>query len=166
MEGFQLWLNLPAADKMRAPWYRDFPADEIPEAMAPGLRVRVIAGQSLGVAGAMQRAVTEPLFLDVQLDPGAAFAQPLPAGHNAFVYVYRGALQVGDTAVPRQRMAIFANRPEADGVAFTAGAEGARAILVAGRPLNEPIAQYGPFVMNTNEQIFQAVDDFRRGVLA
>ena len=166
MEGFQLWLNLPARDKMREPWYRDIPAHEIPEAAAPGVRVRVIAGQALGVAGAMQREVTEPLFLDLHLEPGAAFEQPLPAGHNAFVYVYRGALRIAGTPVPQQRMAILANAPQADGVVLSADAAGARAILIAGRPLNEPIAQHGPFVMNTQQEIFQAVADFQAGRLA
>ncbi|GAB4035312.1 MAG: pirin family protein [Rubrivivax sp.] len=164
MEGFQLWLNLPARDKMRDPWYRDIPAAEIPEATAPGARVRVIAGAALGTSGAMRRDVTEPLFLDLHLEPGAALTQPLPPGHNAFVCVYRGALDIAGTAVTVQRMAILRNG--ADGVALRAGPAGARAILVAGAPLNEPIAQYGPFVMNTHEQIVQAVDDFRRGVLA
>ncbi len=166
MEGFQLWLNLPARDKMREPWYRDIPAPEIPLVEADGVQVRVIAGEALGTAGAMQREVTEPIFVDVELAPGARFALPLPAGHNAFVYVYREQLRIGDTEVPSERMAILANQAGTDGVELEAGADGAKAILVAGRPLNEPIAQYGPFVMNTNEQIFQAVDDYRRGVLA
>jgi redox-sensitive bicupin YhaK (pirin superfamily) len=166
MEGFQLWLNLPARSKMRDPWYRDIPSAEIPEVRGPGVRLRVIAGQAMGVAGAVQRDATEPLFLDLHLEPGASVGQPLPAGHNAFVYVYRGGLDIAGTAVPARRMAILANRPEADGVVATASPDGARAILVAGRPLNEPIAQYGPFVMNSNEEIFQAVEDFRRGALA
>jgi redox-sensitive bicupin YhaK (pirin superfamily) len=166
MEGFQLWLNLPSADKLRAPWYRDLPSAEIPELKLPGAVVRVIAGRAGDVAGAMQRDHTEPLFLDLHLESGASFEHALPAAHNAFVYVYRGALDIGGTAVPQQRMAMLANRPGADGVRVTAGAEGARAILVAGAPLNEPIVQYGPFVMNTKAQIFQAVEDFRRGVLA
>jgi quercetin 2,3-dioxygenase len=166
MAGFQLWLNLPARDKMRAPDYRDFPAAAIPQAQAPGVLVRVIAGHALGVAGAMQRELTQPLFLDIELQAGAHFNQPLPAGHNAFVYVDRGTMSVAGTALPAQRMAILANDPAADGVALQGGPDGGRAILVAGAPLNEPIAQYGPFVMNTQAQIFQAVDDFRRGVLA
>jgi redox-sensitive bicupin YhaK (pirin superfamily) len=166
MEGFQLWLNLAAADKMRDPWYRDIPTGDLPEAHAEGATVRVIAGQALGVAGAVQRDRTEPLFLDLHLDAGASLALPLDAGHNAFVYVYRGELALGDTKVAAQRMAILANDAAADGVALAAGPEGARAILVAGQPLNEPIAQHGPFVMNTNEQLVQAVEDFRRGVLA
>jgi redox-sensitive bicupin YhaK (pirin superfamily) len=166
MEGFQLWLNLPARSKMCEPWYRDIAADAVPEWQGGGATVRVIAGSSHGVQGAMQREATEPLYLDVHLAPGASFAQPLPAAHNAFVYVYRGDLSVGDAAVRRQRMAILANTPGSDGVALRAGAEGARAILIAGRPLGEPIAQYGPFVMNTHQEIVLAVDDFRAGKLA
>ncbi|MBX3635862.1 MAG: pirin family protein [Rubrivivax sp.] len=167
MEGFQLWLNLPAKDKMREPWYRDIASDQIPEWQGEGVTARVIAGSSHGVAGAVQREGTEPLYLDLHLAPDARFEQPLPAGHNAFVYVYRGDfLLVGDAAVRRQRMAILANAPGSDGIVLQAGPQAARAILVAGRPLNEPIAQYGPFVMNTQQEIFQAVEDFRAGRLA
>lgn len=166
MEGFQLWLNLPAADKMRAPWYRDIASEQIPEWHGDGVTARVIAGATHGVQGAVQREHTEPLYLDLHLAPGARFAQPLPAPHNAFVVVYRGSATVGDTEVRTRRMAILANTPGSDGIALAAGPEGARAILVAGRPLGEPIAQYGPFVMNTNEQIFQAVQDFQAGRLA
>ena len=166
MEGFQLWLNLPARDKLCEPWYRDIPSGEIPEAQAEGVRVRVIAGQALGVQGAMQREATAPTYLDLHLEPGARFDQALPPAHNAFVYVYRGSLTVADTEVPRQRMAILANTPGSDGVVLTAGPEGARAVFIAGQPLNEPIAQYGPFVMNTNQEIYQAVEDFRAGRLA
>jgi redox-sensitive bicupin YhaK (pirin superfamily) len=167
MEGFQLWLNLPARDKMCTPWYRDIPANEIPELQtAEGVTVRIIAGSSQGVAGAMQREATQPLYLDLHFPPGASFAQPLPAEHNAFVYVYRGEVLVAGQAVPQQRMAILANTPSSDGVQLQAGAEGGRALLIAGRPLNEPIAQYGPFVMNSNEEIFKAVEDFNAGRLA
>ncbi len=167
MEGFQLWLNLPARDKMRAPWYRDIPAAEIPRLLTDaGVEVRVIAGASHGVPGAMQREVTQPLYLDLHLPPDAHFEQELPAAHNAFVYVYRGKLLIAGQAVARQRMAILANTAGANGVQLQAGSEGARAILIAGRPLNEPIAQYGPFVMNSNEEIFQAVEDFQAGRLA
>jgi redox-sensitive bicupin YhaK (pirin superfamily) len=166
MEGFQLWLNLPARDKMCPPWYRDIPAAEIPQAQAQGVTVRVIAGQALGVPGAMQRETTAPTYLDLHLAAGARFTQALPDDHNAFVYVYRGEVSVGEVAVPRQRMAILANTPGADGVSLMAGPQGARAILVAGRPLGEPIAQYGPFVMNTQEEIYRAVEDFRAGRLA
>jgi redox-sensitive bicupin YhaK (pirin superfamily) len=170
MEGFQLWLNLPARDKMQPPGYRDIAPQDIPEYCAPGLTVRVIAGQSQGVSGAVVRPATEPLFLDLHLAPDAVFTQPLAPEHNALVYVYRGALAVGgegaETEVPLQRMAILANTPGSDGLRIAAGAQGARAVLIAGRPLGEPIAQYGPFVMNTHAEIVQAVEDFRAGRLA
>jgi redox-sensitive bicupin YhaK (pirin superfamily) len=167
MEGFQLWLNLPAKDKMCAPWYRDIPNAEIPLLRtAAGVDVAVIAGASHGVSGAMQREATQPLYLDVTLPPGVVFEQPLPAQHNAFVYVYRGALDINGKAVSRGRMAVFANTPGSDGVRLVGGAEGARAIVIAGQPLGEPIAQYGPFVMNNQAQIIEAVEDFRAGRLA
>jgi hypothetical protein len=151
---------------MCAPWYRDIPSTEIPEwRTSEGVTVRVIAGHSHGVAGAMQREATRPLYLDLNLPAGAVFEQPLPQEHNAFVYVYRGELSIAGQAVPRQRMAILANNPCSDGLRLLGGADGARAILIAGQPLNEPIAQYGPFVMNSNEEIFQAVEDFRAGRL-
>ena len=166
MEGFQLWLNLPARDKMREPWYRDIADTEVPEWRGPGVTARVIAGRAQGVAGAVQREGTEPLYLDLHLEAGARFEQPLAAAHNAFVVIYRGELDVGDSVVRERRMAILANTPDSDGVVLQAGPAGARAILVAGRPLKEPIAQYGPFVMNTQQEIFQAVEDFRAGRLA
>jgi len=171
MEGFQLWLNLPARSKMREPWYRDIRPDEVPAWQGEGVHVRVIAGATHGVTGAMQREHTEPLYLDIRLEPGAAFEQPLPATHNAFVYVYRGELAIGDAVVRSQRMAILANTPGSDGVRLVGGpggpgSTGTRAILVAGRPLGEPIAQYGPFVMNTHAELIQAVEDFRAGRLA
>ncbi len=170
MEGFQLWLNLPARDKMVPAWYRDIPAGDIPHWRAPGVDVGVIAGTAgsgpQAVAGAMQREHTEPLYLDIALEPGARFEQPLPPGHHAFVYVYRGEARVGDTAVPSQRMAILAQDGEADGVVLgAAGGQPVRALLIAGKPLREPIAQYGPFVMNSQNEIFQAVEDFRAGRL-
>ncbi|WBS05456.1 pirin family protein [Pseudoduganella sp. SL102] len=165
MEGFQLWLNLPAKDKLMQPWYRDFKAAEIPAFTTPeGATVRVIAGTSHGVTGAVTRDVTEPLYLDVELPAGTTFSQRLPAGHNAFLYPYRGSVTVAGKAVAERSMAILANDAEADGVTVTATAA-ARFILIAGRPLNEPIAQYGPFVMNTQQEIHQAVQDFRAGLL-
>jgi quercetin 2,3-dioxygenase len=163
MEGFQLWLNLPARDKMRDPWYRDIQSADVPEWRGAGVLARVIAGSTHGVQGAVQRDGTEPLYLDLHLDAGASFEQPLPESHNAFVYVYRDALRIGEQDVPLQRMAILRN--SGDGVCITAGSDGARAILIAGQPLKEPIVQYGPFVMNTQREIFKAVEDFRAGRL-
>lgn len=169
MEGFQLWLNLPAKDKMREPWYRDIQGEEIPEyTTAEGVHVRVIAGESHGIEGAVRRAHTEPLYLDITLPPGAEFAQPLPDDHNALVYVFRESLWVAGSEVPTRRMAILANDAGSDGVVLRAGATNhspARALLIAGKPLHEPIAQYGPFVMNTQEEVKQAVHDFQNGKL-
>lgn len=165
MEGFQLWLNLPARDKMNPPWYRDIAHAELPKfTTAEGVAVTVIAGESHGVTGAVTREATAPTYLDLHLPAGTRFEQALPASHNAFVYVYRGAVSLGGQAVPVQRMAILANEPGADGVRIEAS-EDARVLLIAGQPLGEPIAQYGPFVMNTEAEIYQAIQDFRAGKL-
>lgn len=166
MEGFQLWLNLPAQHKMTEPWYKDFPGAAIPEYVtADNVTVRVIAGASNGVAGAVARDHTEPVYLDIHLPAGAAFSTALPDTHNAFIYVYRGSVKVGDTPVATRRMGILSNSPGADGVSLTA-TEDTRLILVAGRPLNEPIVQHGPFVMNTQAEIHQALQDFNSGRFA
>jgi len=166
MEGFQLWLNLPARDKMMAPWYRDIPNEQVPRfTLDSGATVQVIAGESHGVAGAVQREGTEPLYLDIELPEGAVFEQALPAGHNAFIYVFRGEAVVGGKGVPQTRMAIFDNAEGADGVVVKA-AKPTRLLLIAGRPLKEPIAQYGPFVMNTQAELHQTVEDFRSGKFA
>jgi redox-sensitive bicupin YhaK (pirin superfamily) len=126
--------------------------------------VTVIAGASHGVQGAVTREITQPVYLDVHMPQGARFEQTLPAGHNAFIYVYRGDFRIGGQAVPVQRMAILKNAPDADGVVIEASTD-TRLILVAGKPLKEPIVQYGPFVMNTKEEIYQALADFRDGRL-
>jgi redox-sensitive bicupin YhaK (pirin superfamily) len=166
MEGFQLWLNLPAKDKMSAPWYRDIPTEAVPRFTLPsGAVVQVIAGETHGVSGAVQRDVTQPLYLDIELPAGATLDLPLPAGHNAFIYVFRGEAVVGGKGVPQARMAILDNAQGADGVRIKA-ATPSRLLLIAGRPLKEPIAQYGPFVMNTQAEVFQAVEDFRAGRFA
>ena len=173
MAGFQLWVNLAAKDKMTAPAYRDVPPADVPLlTLDNGVTVRVIAGASHGVTGAVTRPTTEPLVLDITLPPGTSFDAALPASHNAFVYVFGGAVDVGDAAPTRvddKLMAILRNEPTADGVRLAAPAtlsEPARVLLVAGHPLNEPIAQHGPFVMNTTQELHQAVADFQRGVLA
>ncbi|MEY4767196.1 MAG: hypothetical protein RI907_3869 [Pseudomonadota bacterium] len=182
MEGFQLWLNLPARDKMCPPWYRDFTASDLPRLQTPtGATAVVIAGHSHGVDGAVQREATQPLYLDVHLPVGASFDQVLPPAHNALVYVYRGDMRVGpgsptdpqEGVVPRQRMAILRNSTEFDGVRLQAvraddrfPEDGARALIIAGQALREPIAQYGPFVMNTHREVFEAVADFQAGKLA
>jgi redox-sensitive bicupin YhaK (pirin superfamily) len=165
MEGFQLWLNLHSSEKMNTPWYRDFQNAQLPKVRTDqGVDVTVIAGMSHGVTGAVTRDITQPLYLDVHLPQGARFEQVLPADHNAFVYVYRGAITIDGKAVPVQRMAILANTAQADGVVVEASAD-TKMILVAGKPLKQPIVQYGPFVMNTKEEIYQAMTDFRDGRL-
>lgn len=166
MEGFQLWLNLPASDKMIEPWYRDIPLEEVPRfTLDDGVTVQVIAGSTHGVLGAVQRAHTEPLYLDLEIPAGVTFEQPIPAGHNAFVYVFRGEAVIEGKGVGQARMAILDNAPGADGVRIKALAP-TRLLVLAGRPLNEPIAQYGPFVMNTQAELQQAVEDVRAGRFA
>jgi redox-sensitive bicupin YhaK (pirin superfamily) len=172
MEGFQLWLNLPGKDKLCAPWYRDIQSGDIPEFTTDrDVTVRVISGESHGVLGAMHRPArefpTNPLYLDVHFpDSGGDFFQALPAQHNAFVYVYRGEVSVVDSAgntsaVPLHRMAILDN--QGDGLHLRAAPGHTRALVLAAQPLNEPIAQYGPFVMNTRQELMTAVEDFQNG---
>lgn len=166
MEGFQLWLNLPARDKLTEPAYRDVQSPSIPEClMANGVRVRVLMGESHGVAGAVQRPVTEPRVLDIHLLPGTAFAQPLPTEHHACVYVYQGSISLDGTSVNERQLAILGQSTEQDGVVLTA-AMASRVMLMAGRPLGEPIAAQGPFVMNTQAEIEQAFRDYQAGTLA
>jgi redox-sensitive bicupin YhaK (pirin superfamily) len=171
MRGFQLWLNLPAKEKMKPAGYRDIPAAAIPSVMlAGGGSVKVIAGtltvDGESTPGPMQGLSTEPLYFDVVLQPGEVFTQVLPAGHNAFLYVYEGDVAVGaDGAargLPRHSAGVLS---EGDAATITAAGRGARFILLAGRPLREPVVQYGPFVMNTREEIEQAVSDFQAGRL-
>jgi len=166
MEGFQLWLNLPAKSKMIPAWYRDIPKSEIPEYVTDdGVTVRVIAGTSNGVAGAMTREITEPVYLDIEMPADSQFSTRLPATHNGFVFVYRGELTISGTELGKNRMAILANTSQSDGLVLIAS-EPTRVILVAGHPLGEPIVQHGPFVMNSKEEIMQAVKDFNEGTLA
>ncbi len=165
MEGFQLWLNLPKSDKMCTPWYRDFKNTDLPKfTTEDGVAVTVIAGESQGVTGAVTRDTTQPNYLDLHLPAGARFAQALPAGHNAFLYVYRGEVSIAGKTVPVQRMAILANEAQADGVVIETGVD-AKVLLISGQPLKEPIVQYGPFVMNSQDEIYQALSDFRNGRL-
>jgi redox-sensitive bicupin YhaK (pirin superfamily) len=167
MQGFQLWLNLPARDKMSAPTYRDIPAAEIPTFTDEGgVRVKVIAGEVRGVAGAVSKPVTEPVILDIELPADRRWAASLPTGHNAFVYVHEGVVRIGDRTapVPAGQMGILTTDPAADGVVLRA-AEPSRVLLIAGAPLREPIVQYGPFVMNNRAEIRQAIDDAAAGRL-
>ena len=165
MEGFQLWLNLPAADKMCVPWYRDFAAAELPAyRTAAGAAVTVIAGTSRDVQGAVSRPQTQPLYLDIALPAGVAFEERLAAELNAFIVVYRGAVTVADEMVTALQLGVLDTDPAADGVRLLAK-EDSRLLLVAGKPLQEPIVQHGPFVMNDEQEIYQAISDYRQGRL-
>lgn len=165
MEGFQLWLNLPASHKMCEPWYQDISGASVPQIQLDnGAVVRVVAGSAFGVEGVVQRPVTEPLYLDVELPAGVNIKHELAADLNAFVQLYQGEIEVGNEQASAPNMLILSNEPAVNMVEISAQQD-SRYLLVAGRPLNEPIEQYGPFVMNTKEEIYQAVQDFREGRL-
>jgi hypothetical protein len=165
MRGFQLWLNLPAKEKMKAPAYRDIPAQDIPVVRVPGGKVKVIAGKFGAIAGAVHGGSTDPQYWDVHLEPGAAFEAPLPAGHNAFLYAYEGEATVGADAraLPHRAAGLLS---DGGAVRLQAGAKGARALVLAGKPIREPVVQYGPFVMNTREEIEQAIAEYQSGDFA
>ncbi len=162
MRGFQLWINLPAAEKMSAPAYQEFAAAAIPEVTEDGARVRILAGEHAGRQGVIHDPHTEVLYLDVALPSDTAFTCPLPASHTAFIHVFEGTAQVAGDDLPTHTLAVLG---DGDTLSLRAGGEGARFILVAGKPLGEPIVQYGPFVMNTREEIEQAMADYRAGRL-
>ena len=160
MRGFQLWINLPAKDKMKPASYRDLEASDIPEVKLPGGgKVRVIAGSVNGTDAPVKPGATDATYLDVHLPAGATFRQPVKDGYNAFAYVYEGALD----GIQERSAAVFT--VEGD-VEVKAGKDGARFILLAGKPIGEPVVQYGPFVMNTREEIDQAIRDYQAGTLA
>ena len=165
MRGFQLWVNLPARNKMDAPQYQEFAPEKIPVVQAgEGVTVKVIAGAVGDVRGPIAQPATDPVYLDISLDPGATWQQPLPEGHNAFAYVFEGDAGIGAgehaRALATQELAVLGGGSM---FAVRAGNAGARLILVAGRPLREPVARYGPFVMNTKEEIMQAFVDYQEG---
>lgn len=162
MRGFQLWVNLPAREKMSAPAYQEIRPQAVPEIDHAGARVRLLAGDYDGRKGPVSDPNTQVQYLDISLTAGAGFEHRLPAQHAAFIYVFEGAAEIAGTALPAQHLAVLGN---GERVALQAGPQGARLLLVAGRPIGEPIVQHGPFVMNTREEIEQAMDDYRRGRL-
>jgi len=170
MRGFQLWINLPAAEKMKPAGYKDIPAADIPVIEIDGGKVKVIAGNFVTdngeVVGPIQGLTTAPVFYDVELTAGKTFETPLPATHNAFVYSYQGSVSIGVNSEQNPLSAQSAGVLSAgDSVRITANAEPVRFILLAGKPLNEPVVQHGPFVMNTREEIEQAIRDYKNGTL-
>jgi len=165
MRGFQLWVNLPARDKMVAPAYQEFAPERIPVVQpAPGVEVKVIAGTVQGTAGPIHQPATDPVYLDITLQPAAQWSYALPAEHNAFAYAFEGALEVGqgEAARPlaRQELAVLGGGAE---LHLRAGGQGARLLVVAGRPLREPVMRHGPFVMNTRQELMQAFVDYQEG---
>jgi redox-sensitive bicupin YhaK (pirin superfamily) len=171
MRGFQLWINLPAKEKMKPAAYQDIPAAKIPVVtLANGAKVKVIAGtleaeggSTKGPINGDKRTSTDPLYFDVELPAGARFEHAVAKDYNAFLYVFEGDAKIGASEVPKFSAGILSL---GDRVEVSAGASGARFILLAGKPLREPVVQYGPFVMNTREEIEQALVDYQNGELA
>jgi len=162
MRGFQLWINLPAREKLSAPVYQEFSSAAIPEVALEQGRVRVLAGEFDGTRGVIDDPATEVLYLDVSLAADTRFSLPVAETHNAFVYVFEGSARLAGEILAAHQLAVLG---AGDTVEIAAGEAGARLILVAGRPLGEPVVQYGPFVMNSREEIEQAFADYRDGRL-
>ncbi|WP_203142351.1 pirin family protein [Marinobacter mangrovi] len=166
MRGFQLWLNLPAAEKMTDAGYRDIQPEEIPDINFDGGRIKLIAGE-LTIDGDHHRGAiadrsTQPIYADIHLDAAGQVTLPVPEGHNGMLYLYDGDASLGETALQRSAANVLG---DGDRITVTAGANGAQLLLIAGKPIGEPIVQYGPFVMNTREEIEQALQDYRDGRL-
>lgn len=156
--GFQLWVNLPSSDKMKAPRYQEVPADKIPTFKGDGFEARLIAGDLLGKAGPVQEIAVKPLYADITLT-GTKGTLPVPIGHTAFIYGLSGGLSIDERPFPTRTLAILS-----DGESVTVeGRPGARFLLIAGAPIGEPVARYGPFVMNTREEIIETIDDWNKG---
>ncbi|MTI97641.1 MAG: pirin family protein [Marinobacter adhaerens] len=167
MRGFQLWLNLPAAEKMTEAGYRDIQPEEIPEIVFEGGKVKLIAG-NMEIEGQLHEGSvadrsTQPIYTDIHLESGASVTLPVPEGHNAMLYLYEGTANLADRALQRSAANILGDN--GDRIALTAGESGARLLLIAGKPIGEPVVQYGPFVMNTREEIEQTLRDYRDGRL-
>ena len=165
--GFQLWVNLPAAEKMSRPRYQEVTADTIPTVEQDGVKVSVVAGEYGGVKGPVTEIAAQPLYMDVTLEPGQLFSIPVPAGHTAVAYLFEGAGYFGGDGadqgefVETVSLAVF---DDGEQVQVQGGADSAaRFMLMAGAPFKEPIVPYGPFVMNTREEIMQALADLRNG---
>ena len=166
LEGFQLWINLPATHKLTAPAYQEHAAAQIPTETRPGATLRVITGStSQGTTGPVEQPLTRPVYFDVSLEAGADFEEPLPAGHTAIVYVVDGGVRLADESgadqlLGRDQLGVLG---DGDALALEATADGARFLLIAGKPLGEPIARAGPFVMNTEQELRQAFIDYQSG---
>jgi redox-sensitive bicupin YhaK (pirin superfamily) len=162
LDGFQIWVNLPAKLKMTRPRYQDVAAARIPEHVRPdGVAIRVVAGRVDGVEGAVREIAAEPEYLDVSMPPRRTFEQPVPRGHTAIAYVFQGEVGFGEgAAVAATRLAILG---DGDVVRARTGERPGRFLLLSGKPLGEPVARYGPFVMNTAEEIRETLQELREG---
>jgi redox-sensitive bicupin YhaK (pirin superfamily) len=166
LEGFQLWINLPGSHKMTAPAYQEHDAADIPTESRDGSVIKVISGQtSRGTSGPVSQPLTDPLYVDVSLQPDSAFVEEIAADHNAFIYVIDGEVVLEDTnltqlSLGRDQLAVL---DQGDSIALRSGNRETRFLLVSGKPLNEPVARGGPFVMNTEAEIRQAFSDYQRG---
>ncbi len=158
MRGFQLWINLPAAEKMSQPAYQEFPAARIPTVNTDGVHVKIISGEYASQRGPVDDPHTQVTYLDVAFAPNTEFRHTLPAVLSAFLYVFEGSIAIGDRKVAAHNLVVLGL---GDSITLTSAGQSARLILVAGRALNEPIVQHGPFVMNTEQEIRQAFDDYR-----
>ena len=161
LEGFQLWINLPASHKMISPAYQEYDAGRIPLEERTGTRIRVITGMtSLGTKGPVIQPLTSPLYLDVTLNADTQFSENLVEEHNAFVYLIKGSVVLDSNALERDQLAVLS---KGNSVSLTSGKHGGRFLLVAGKPLGEPVHRAGPFVMNTREELQQAYEDYQSG---
>ncbi len=166
MWGFQLWVNLPSKLKMTAPRYQDIPPEDVPEIEIDGGRIRIVAGESGGTRGPVEAAGTAPTYLDLHLRGDSRHTQRIPDGHNGFIYVYEGAGTVGNTGVSDGasiEAGTLAVLGDGDAVQTASGPDGMKCLIVAARPIGEPIARYGPFVMTTRAELEQAFEDYRNG---
>ncbi|MBX2831381.1 MAG: pirin family protein [Rhodospirillales bacterium] len=161
LQGFQLWINLPAKDKMIDPRYQNIEAPDVPEiAVRDGVDLRLVAGEMFGKTGPINGISTDPVFVDVKLDAGAEVSIPIPEGHASVVYVFIGDAIIASKDVPTHHLAVLRN---GDSVTLKGGEDGGRMLVIAARPLHEQVVRYGPFVMSSKQELMQAFDDFQSG---
>ena len=162
MRGFQLWINLPAKEKMKPAGYRDIQPEEIPTVLLSAGTLKIVAGTYKTTKGPVQGGATDPIYWDVSLEEGKTFTAEIPATHSVYVYPFEGSVEIADRVLKTHQGGILGS---GDAIEVKAGADGARFLVLAGRPLKEPVVQYGPFVMNTREEIEQAIRDYQSGEL-
>jgi redox-sensitive bicupin YhaK (pirin superfamily) len=162
MRGFQLWINLPAKEKMKPAGYRDIQPEEIPEVSLASGSLRIISGNYGGAVAPVQGGSTQPIYWDVSLKPDGAFESEIPATHAVYVYPFEGSVEIEDRVLKTHHGGVLGS---GDTLAVKAGKDGARFLVLAAKPIREPVVQYGPFVMNTREEIEQAIRDYQSGAL-